>query len=331
MSIKFLNTLVEKIFNIETENQFQEICYDIFKYQFQNNKVYNQYINYLGVKVNNISEIEKIPCLPIEFFKTQKVVCNENNVYKHIFTSSGTTGMQTSKHYICDINIYEKSFTTCFTQFYGDSTQYSILALLPSYLERQGSSLIYMADYLIKKSRHKSGFFLYNYNELIEILIENEKNKIPTILLGVTFALIQLAQNYNLNLENTIIIETGGMKGQGKELTRQELHQLLRTKLGCQKINSEYGMTELLSQAYSNDTFFETPNWLKIFIRDTNDPFNYVENNKTGGINIIDLANINSCSFIETKDLGRKNEKHNFEVLGRFDNSEIRGCNLLVL
>jgi len=327
-----MKKLIDKIFSIQNQSEFNEICFDVFKYQAKNNLVYNKYINYLGVNINNISEIEKIVFLPIEFFKTHKVVSKNQNTYNHIFTSSGTTGMQTSKHYVSDIEIYEKSFVSCFEQFYGKIQQFAFLALLPSYLERDGSSLIYMTEYLVKNGRDESGFYLYNYEDLVKILIDNEKKSIPTILLGVTFALLELAEKYKLNLENTIIIETGGMKGRGKELTRFELHNILRSKLGCKKINSEYGMTELLSQAYSIDeTYFRTPNWLKILIRDTNDPFNFLENNKSGGINIIDLANLNSCSFLETKDLGTINTEKGFEVLGRFDNSDIRGCNLLVL
>lgn len=327
-----IDKLTDKIFSIKTDKEFEKISLEVFKYQYNNNIVYKTYVDNLNIDIKKIEVIEKIPFLPIEFFKTKKVISGNFEKYDKIFLSSGTNGMQQSKHYVTDIEIYEQSFMKCFELFYGKISNYSIFALLPSYLEREGSSLIYMVDFLIKKTKHRSGFFLYNYDELIENLIFNEKNNIKTILFGVTFALLDLAEKYELNLKYTIILETGGMKGHGKELTKNELYSILKSKLGTNSIHSEYGMTELLSQAYSfENNIFKCPNWMKVLIRDIYDPFTYLAENKSGGINIIDLANINSCSFIEAKDIGKKNLNGNFEVLGRFDNAEIRGCNLLVV
>uniref|UniRef100_UPI003567DA85 acyl transferase n=1 Tax=Labilibaculum sp. TaxID=2060723 RepID=UPI003567DA85 len=248
------------------------------------------------------------------------------------FTSSGTTGNLTSRHFVPDLKMYEQSFTKGFEQYYGSVSDYCILALLPSYLEREGSSLIYMMEHLIRDSKHpKSGFYLHNHEELIATIKELKKQNQKILLLGVSFALLDLAEKFQLDLENVIVMETGGMKGRRKEITREELHAFLTKRLGVEKIHSEYGMTELLSQAYSKgDSLFFTPSWMKVLIRDTYDPFSYEKQGRSGGVNVIDLANIHSCSFIETQDLGRIHADGSFEILGRFDHSDIRGCNLLV-
>lgn len=324
-------TLEREIFNIKTEDKFVEIALEIFRFQAINNPVYAQYIELLNIDVKSVDSLDKIPFLPIEFFKSHKVVSTSNEA-KAIFTSSGTSGNLTSRHYVPDLGIYEDSFTKGFEAFYGPVKDYCILALLPSYLEREGSSLIYMMEKLIKDSGHpKSGFYLNNHEELIAHLeglkIHNQK----VLLLGVSFALLELAENHQLDLGNVVVMETGGMKGRRKELTREELHSIFTSKLGVKKIHSEYGMTELLSQGYSKgDSLFETPAWMKIMIRDAYDPFSYEKTGRSGGVNVIDLANLNSCSFIETQDLGKIHADGKFEILGRFDNSDIRGCNLLV-
>lgn len=323
--------ITTKIFQIKNNYQFEKIALEIFKIQSTNISVYKQYIEYLDINKNHINNINDIPFLPIDFFKTHKIIA-KNTAHEQIFTSSGTTGLSTSKHYVSNISIYENSFRKGFNFFYGNITNYCVLALLPSYLEREGSSLIYMTNDMIKRSKHPdSGFYLHNIDELADKLIYLNKTQQKTILLGVTYALLDLAENYHFHLNNTIVMETGGMKGKRKEIIREKLHEILTSKLGVKSIHSEYGMTELLSQAYSKGNgIFYTPPWMKILIRDTYDPFTLLPTGKSGGINIIDLANINSCSFIETKDLGKIYNDNGFEVLGRFDNSDIRGCNLLV-
>ena len=250
-----------------------------------------------------------------------------------IFTSSGTTGSITSRHLVTDVSLYEQSYRQAFSQFYGNIEDYTVLALLPSYLERQGSSLIHMVEDLIQLSNNSnSGFYLNDYDALVSKLLEQERDNKNVLLIGVTFALLDLIEKQNFKLENTIIMETGGMKGRRKEMIREELHEILTKGFGVKSIHSEYGMTELLSQAYSlGNGIFECPSWMQIHIRDTEDALTYISNGKTGGINVIDLANINSCSFIATQDLGKKYDNGSFEVLGRFDNSDIRGCNLMVL
>jgi len=267
--------------------------------------------------------------LPIEFFKTEQIIC-QGQAIEEIFLSSGTTGEQ-SKHLVSNIELYKSSFQKAFQLFYGDITDYCILALLPSYKEREGSSLIYMVDDLIKKSKHpQSNYYLNNYEELATTLkgLENKKQK--TILFGVTYALLDLAEVFPQKLEHAIIMETGGMKGQRKELLKEEIHSILKHSFATENIHSEYGMTELLSQGYSKgNNIFKTPPWMKILTRDVNDPLSII-NNKTGGINVIDLANIYSCPFIATQDLGRTFDDGSFSVLGRFNNADVRGCNLLV-
>jgi len=325
----------DKIFSISTNLEFETLALEIFRFQARHNPVYNQYIKFLNRKIDSVTKLSEISFLPIDFFKTQKVVIDfpeKIDFSPQIFTSSGTTGMEVSQHFVQNIALYESSFTKAFVQFYGEIENYCVLALLPSYLEREGSSLIYMVDELIKKSKHKdSGFYLHNLDELARKLENLVERKQKVLLIGVSFALLDLAEQFQLNLHNTIVMETGGMKGRRKELIRNELHEFLTRKLGVSTIHSEYGMTELLSQAYSlGFGRFSCPNWMRILIRDTYDPFCFLGSEKTGGINVIDLANLYSCSFIETKDLGRLHNDSSFEVLGRFDNSDIRGCNLMI-
>lgn len=324
--------LHNEIFNITSEEEFNTVALKVFRHQYVNNLVYRRFCNLLGVSKSSITTCNQIPYLPISFFKKEKITCSPNINEQLIFTSSGTTGQSTSKHFVNDINIYKNSFNKGFNYFYGNVTKYCIIALLPSYLEREGSSLIYMVDSLIKQSKHpKSDFYLDDIKKLISTLKKLEQQKQPTLLFGVSFALLDLVEKHKFNLKYTTIIETGGMKGRRKELIRSELHQKLSLGFGTKLIHSEYGMTELLSQAYSlGNGVFKCPPWMKITIRDTEDPTKFIQEKKTGGINIIDLANINSCSFIATQDLGKKLNSTDFEVLGRFDNSDIRGCNLMV-
>ncbi|TDN95245.1 acyl-protein synthetase LuxE [Salegentibacter sp. 24] len=324
--------LSERVFNISNRKDFIKITLEVFSYQFQYNKVYRKFCELLKRNPKNVTSIEEIPFLPIEFFKKEKVISGENSE-EIIFTSSGTTSDTPSKHYVTDLKVYEESFLRAFRLFYGEPEDLVILALLPSYLERKGSSLIYMADNLIKRSKYReSGFYLDNLDKLQKQLKELDQAGKKILLLGVSFALLDLVETYHFDLKNTIVMETGGMKGRRKEMIREELHQILAKGFGLQEVNSEYGMTELLSQAYSiGDGIFETPPWMKILIRDPEDPLSYFPKNKTGGLNVIDLANFNSCSFIATQDLGRKVKDDNTEILGRFDNSDIRGCNLLML
>lgn len=321
----------EDIFSIATKKEFEKITLKVFRFQYEHNPVYQSFCKYLSKNPSNVKHIADIPFLPIQFFKTEKIVSSSEEA-KVVFSSSGTTGMITSKHYITDVAYYENSYNKAFAQFYGNIEDYCILALLPSYLERDGSSLIYMVDDLIKRSNHRdSGFYLNDLEKLSNKIIELENEGQNIILIGVTYALLDLIEYKKFQLKNTIIMETGGMKGRRKEIIREELHQTLCEGFGVNAIHSEYGMTELLSQAYSlGNGIFECPIWMDVLIRDTEDALNYIENGKTGGINVIDLANINSCSFIATQDLGKKYNNKTFEVLGRFDNSDIRGCNLMV-
>ena len=321
-----------EIFSISNNKQFEKIALQVFRFQYENNLVYQQFCDLIKVDKGSVKKINQIPFLPISFFKSHDVVANQNEI-EVTFTSSGTTGIITSKHLVTDVSLYEESYRKAFSQFYGNIKDYAVLALLPSYLERTGSSLIYMIKDLIQLSNNEnSGFYLHNHNDLIEKLIDLEKKDKNIILIGVTYALLDLIEKQNFNLKNTIIMETGGMKGKRKEMIREELHDQLCKGFGVSAIHSEYGMTELLSQAYSlGNGIFECPNWMQIHIRDTEDALSYLKNGKTGGVNVIDLANINSCSFIATQDLGKKYDNNTFEILGRFDNSDIRGCNLMVL
>ena len=324
--------LQEQIFNIKSAKEFNALALDVFKFQFENNKVYRSFCDLLYKHPSDVKTVGDIPFLPIEFFKTREILSSEEKPVIS-FSSSGTTGSVTSKHHITDLSVYEESYLKGFKHFYGDVEGYVVLALLPSYLEREGSSLIYMVNDLIKKSNHQeSDFYLNNLDEINEKLITLGKTGQKVLLIGVSFALLDLIEKHQFQLQHTIVMETGGMKGRRKEIIRSELHQLLKDGFGVSEIHSEYGMTELLSQAYSKGNgIFEYPPWMKVFIRDTEDPLSIQKVNKTGGINVIDLANINSCSFIATQDLGRVYENGSFEVLGRFDNSDIRGCNLMAL
>lgn len=320
------------IFTISNQKQFEKIALKVFRFQYDSNDVYREFCQLLNVEKHQVKSLEQIPFLPIQFFKSHAVVSNTHPV-QETFTSSGTTGMVTSKHLVTDISLYEESYRKGLSQFYGNIEDYTILALLPSYLEREGSSLIYMVNDLIQLTNNPdSGFYLNQYDELIKKLIDLDLSGKNIILIGVTYALLDLIEVQQFQLKNTIIMETGGMKGKRKEMIREELHKILCNGFGVSTIHSEYGMTELLSQAYSlGNGVFECPPWMQILIRETEDALNYVANRKTGGINVIDLANINSCSFIATQDLGKKNPNNSFEVLGRFDNSDIRGCNLMVM
>ena len=320
------------IFTSSNQKQFDKMALKVFRFQYENNLVYREFCDFLKTDVQKVKTIQQIPFLPIQFFKSHQVVSNSNPI-QTTFTSSGTTGMVTSKHLVTDVSIYEESYRKGFSQFYGNIEDYVVLALLPSYLEREGSSLIHMVDDLIQLSNHpESGFYLHNYDELIEKIIQLDQSGQNIILIGVTYALLDLVEKRSFQLENTIIMETGGMKGKRKEMIREELHYQLCQGFGVKTIHSEYGMTELLSQAYSlGDGIFECPSWMQILVRDTEDALTYVREGKTGGINVIDLANINSCSFIATQDLGKIYPNGSFEVLGRFDHSDIRGCNLMVV
>ena len=304
----------------------------MFRFQYENNKVYQEFCDFLKTDPQKVKSLQQIPFLPIQFFKSHEVVSNTNPI-QETFTSSGTTGIITSKHLVTDVSLYNESYRKGFSEFYGNIEDYVVLALLPSYLEREGSSLIYMVKDLIAESNHpESGFYLHNHHELIAKLIALDEVGQNVILIGVTFALLDLIEKQQFQLQHTIIMETGGMKGKRKEMIREELHEQLCKGFGVSAIHSEYGMTELLSQAYSlGNGVFECPSWMQILVRDTEDALTYIQDGKTGGINVIDLANINSCSFIATQDLGKKNPNNSFEVLGRFDNSDIRGCNLMVL
>lgn len=320
------------IFHIQNEIDFNDACLEVFRLQAESINVYKDFIEALKVRPTDVKHYTQIPFLPISFFKTHKIIADsaEANI---IFSSSGTTGTATSKHYVKDVKIYEESYLKGFEWFYQNIKDCCILALLPNYLEREGSSLIYMVDDLIKKSEHPdSGYFLYNHQELFEVLNQLKLKNQRTLLVGVTYALLDFVEAYQIDFSNLMVMETGGMKGKRKELIREELHQILCKGFGVEHIHSEYGMTELLSQAYSKGNgVFSCPPWMKVLVRDTNDPLTLLENNKTGGINVIDLANIHSCSFIATQDLGKKLNNDDFEILGRFDNSDIRGCNLMVV
>lgn len=320
-----------KVFNIQSDADFTEVALQIFKHQFLNNKVYRSFCDLLNVHPADVKTIEKIPFLPIEFFKKRKILSSFGAI-QQTFISSGTTGSVTSKHLITDVSWYEQSYLNAFKNCYGNIEDYTILALLPNYLERTGSSLIYMVEDLIKRSKSvNSGFYLNNLDELAQKLINLDKKGEKILLIGVSFALLNLVEKHQFSLKNTIVMETGGMKGRRKELIRAELHAILCDGFSVDTIHSEYGMTELLSQAYSKGNgIFECPPWMKVFTRDTQDPLTILSKEKSGGVNIIDLANYNSCSFIATQDIGRVYPNGTFEVIGRFDNSDIRGCNLMV-
>jgi phenylacetate-coenzyme A ligase PaaK-like adenylate-forming protein len=313
------------------DQTFEDIALKLFRFQSSYNPVYKKYLHHLGVDPNSIRSIDEIPFLPISFFKTHSIVTGEWRA-EEIFTSSGTTGSNTSRHLVHSLNFYQHHCEQIFQGFFGALQNYHILALLPSYLEREGSSLVYMVDYFIRRSGSEhSGFYLNNVDALLRKIDNIRRGDRQVLLLGVSFALLDLAETGKVDMSNFIVMETGGMKGRRREMTREELHEQLKSQFNCNQIYSEYGMTELLSQAYSQGKgIFRCSPGMKILIRDINDPFFSLKNEKTGIINVIDLANIYSCSFIETQDLGRVLQNGNFEVLGRVDNSDVRGCNLLV-
>lgn len=319
----------ERIFSKHSDQEFNDLCLEIFHYQVQNNGLYRKYLETLKVDPTLVRSPETIPFLPIEFFKSHSVLCGEESTVEITFTSSGTTGVTTSKHHIKNLHYYIESLQRGFGMFYGDPEQYLMVALLPSYLEQKNSSLVYMANRLIQQTNHPdSGFYPVDPIQLKDLLHNSDKK---ILLLGVTFALLDLAESLSIQNPELIVMETGGMKGRRKELVRDEVHTLIKNAFNVKEVHSEYGMTELLSQAYSSGKgIFRTPPWMKVFVRDVNDPMSLVGHHKTGGLNIIDLANINSCAFIATQDLGKTYEDGSFEVLGRFDHSDIRGCNLMV-
>lgn len=322
---------ISSIFEVDSDQKFNEIAMNLFRWQASNVPIYQEYINSLGIKPSEINQINEIPFLPIQFFKSKKVIAN-NCLIEKTFQSSGTTETGKSKHFVADIKLYEQSFTNGFIDTYGEVENTCILALLPNYLEQGNSSLIYMIDSLINKSKHpKSGFILNEKGDLLNTLLELKKQQVKTVLIGVTYALLDFIESYEIDFPELIVMETGGMKGRRKEIIRTELHQLLCNGFGVSSIHSEYGMTELLSQAYSTGNgIFTSPPWMKIVTREISDPLTLNTNKKAGGINVIDLANVYSCSFIATQDLGRVFEDNSFEVIGRFDNSDTRGCNLMV-
>jgi len=322
----------QRIFSLTDLEDFNELALDIFRYQAANNITYKEYISALGIIPASVKSREEIPFLPVSFFKDHNVQTGKD-APEIVFESSGTTGTTTSRHYVSDLSIYEESFISGFEHFYGEPSGYFFAALLPSYLERGNSSLIYMMNRLIKKSIFpESGFYNNDILKLIRTLEIVKSDGRKGILLGVSFALLDLAEKYSPDLSGIIVVETGGMKGRRKEITRQELHSVLKSQFNVEKIHSEYGMTELLSQAWSKgDGLFYCPPWMKVVIRDPQDPLTVFDiPGRSGGINIIDLANINSCSFLSVNDLGKLHEDDGFEVLGRFDDSDIRGCNLMV-
>lgn len=316
------------IFNISSSKEFDATALEVFRFQIEHCNIYSHYVDLLGIDWRSVSNIHQIPFMPIAFFKSHEINCY--NSHQICFTSSGTTTSVNAKHYVYDISVYEDSFIKSFSLFYDTPHNSNIYALLPSYLEREGSSLIYMVEKLIKESAD-GGFFLYDHNKLIERLKNRDLTR-KTILFGVSFALLDMAEKYNIDLsDNVVVMETGGMKGRRMDVPREELHRILKNSFNVSEIHSEYGMCECLSQSYSNGNgIFRSPSWMKILVRDLHDPFMYIGNNRRGGVNIIDLANINSCSFLQTDDLGISYEDGSFSVEGRIDFSDIRGCNLLV-
>ena len=325
------SSLPGQIFGIRDKAGFERVALEVFAFQFAHNPVYAAWCKALGSTPARVMRLEDIPFLPISFFKSHEVKAFEGRP-QQIFSSSGTTGSATSRHLVANVSVYEKSFLEAFMQFYGNPEDYCILALLPGYLERSGSSLVYMAQSLIERSGHPlSGFYLHNLEQLSQHLGQLMQAGQKVLLLGVSFALLDMAEQYPMKLKNTIVMETGGMKGRRREMIREALHQVLCQAFGLEVIHSEYGMTELLSQAYSQGNgIFHCPPWMRVLTRDSNDPLSIHEGQRAGGINVIDLANVYSCSFIATEDLGRIHAGGSFEVLGRFDHSDVRGCNLMV-
>ncbi|MBL7923529.1 MAG: acyl transferase [Bacteroidia bacterium] len=318
--------------SVRDEHSFRRLALELFRYQAATVPVYREYLAALGKDPASVHDWEEIPYLPVELFKTRDIIAGGKKA-ERIFSSSRTTGQSPSRHLLADVSLYERSFRSCFERIYGDVSRYAVLVLLPSYLEREGSSLVYMAEDLVRRSGHpRSGFYLHQYAELQGLLLQLQEEGTPVLLLGVTFALLDLAEQFPVCFPELMVMETGGMKGRRKEMIREELHDLLCRAFGVQRIHSEYGMTELLSQAYSTGQgLYQAPPWMRVRIREVNDPFSYLPAGAIGGLCITDLANVHSCAFLATQDLGRVQEDGRFEVLGRFDHAEARGCNLLVL
>lgn len=322
-----MDNVFDNIFDIKDNDDFLRQSLDTFRFQYDRCEPYRRYVELLGVDPDSVNELEKIPFMPISLFRTHRISTEPTD--ELLFTSSGTTSGQQSTHHVASARLYEESFLRAFTKFYGAPENCNIYALLPSYLEREGSSLIYMVTELIRRC-HDGGFFLYNHDELIERLEKRDRDRL-TILFGVSFALLDLAETHKLDLSGVVVMETGGMKGRRREMTKEELYPILKERLGVEAIHSEYGMCELLSQAYSRgDNRFFAPEWMKIMIRSENDPFSYCDNGERGCINVIDLANRFSCSFIQTDDMGKILPDGSFTVEGRRSNSPLRGCNLLL-
>lgn len=327
-----MDALPDEVFSISTGKDFEAAALKIFRYQAENNPLYSLWLKKLGVDPGKVDRLSAIPFLPVSLFRDRKIISGGKEAEK-VFVSSGTSGMKRSRHYVADLSVYERSLSRCFNIFYGNPGDYVIMALLPSYLEQGESSLVFMAERLISMSGSvHSGFFMYDYDSLKQDIEHLKEDDRKILLLGVSYALLDFAEYADLSMRGNIVMETGGMKGRRREMTREELHELLKEGFDTENIHSEYGMTELLSQAYSGgDGIYHCPPWMKVLIRDPHDPFSLLPHGKTGGINIIDLANIHSCSFIETSDLGLSYPDGGFTVSGRFDNSDIRGCNLLAL
>ncbi|MDX9811082.1 MAG: acyltransferase [Bacteroidales bacterium] len=324
---------ISTVFNIKSQEEFRKIALEVFRYQAFANPVYREFTECLGIDPARVDDLTKIPFLPVSMFRNHRVISG-NREEELCFESSGTTGQAVSRHYVCDRSVYEESFLRGFRYFYGEPSGYLITALLPSYTERKNSSLVYMMNSLIRQSGDsRSGFYRDNTGELLSCLAGAAAEGKKSMLVGVSFALLDLAADMEADLSQTIVVETGGMKGRRKEITRSELHEILIQRFNLGSVHSEYGMTELLSQAWSKGNgIFNAPPWMKIIIRDPQDPLTIMdESGRTGGINIIDLANIYSCSFLSTGDLGRVKSDGSFEVSGRFDESDIRGCNLLAV
>lgn len=330
-SMQFSKNYKNKLFSV-SEDSFENFALELFYYQAKHTSVYKKFLEFLNVEPKEVQILEEIPFMPIEFFKGHQVLCGDISVEK-VFESSGTTGLVTSKHYFHDVLFYLKNCRETFKRFYGEIDQFAVFALLPSYIERGTSSLTAMAaDFIEKSNSEYSGFYLDNYSELLENIKSAVSRGEKVLLLGVTFALLDLAEQFDVDLSTVVIMETGGMKGRREEMTRSEVHEILKESFKVPFVHSEYGMTELNSQGYSlGNGVFETAPWMQIRLRDLNDPLSSSFKRKSGAINIVDLANVDSCAFLATQDLGRKVGVNQFEILGRIDNSDIRGCNLLVV
>ena len=318
--------MVERIFSINSAQEFDSAALDVFRFQAEHCAVYAEYLKLIGVEPASVTRIEDIPMLPIELFKSHDIY-SASTPPQAVFTSSATTGMSVSRHMVADLSIYERDFTEGFRLFYGDIKQWSIYGLLPNYLERSGSSLVYMVDSLIRQAG-SGGFYLHNYDKLLADMAADNR---PKILIGVTYALLDLAEQYAPKLSNTVVMETGGMKGRRKEMAKEGLHAVLCSAFGVDRIESEYGMAELMSQGYSTGGgLFASPPWMRVIVRDINDPFTHLEVGRRGAIDIIDLGNLYSCSFIATQDVGVAYADNSFRIEGRVTDADIRGCNLLV-